>query len=93
MNIGMAIQAPASQRIGASARASQGGGVAAMAGWLVALLTQEWRPRLEQVGCGGAVRVVADRAIFRDRLMGSHERATFFHVAGVAGVIYAIPHH
>lgn len=59
----------------------------------MALVAQEWRARLEQVFCGGAMRVMADRAVFGDGLVVVDERSAFLHVAGVAGCIHAIALH
>src|SRR6185295_14939193 len=41
-------------------------------------------------GRGRAVRVMADHAVFLDRLMGAHERPALLHVAGVAGLVDAV---
>jgi len=39
------------------------------------------------------MRVMADRAVFTDRLVVMHERPAFLHMAGVAGFIHAIALH
>lgn len=56
---------------------------------VVTLLAQEGRPRLEQAADIGAMRVMADAAVFRHWLVVVHKRTTLFHVAGIAGVVGA----
>src|SRR5687767_8841230 len=90
VDVGMAIHAAAAHRAeqagarGAAAR--QRGGLARMAGVAVALLAEERRPLLQQAGDGGAVRLVADRAVLLHRRVVVHERAALFHVAGETGL-------
>ena len=60
---------------------------------LMALLAQERRTRPQQIRRGGAVRVVANRAVFGHRLMRTHKRAALLHVAGIASVVHAVAHH
>lgn len=97
MNIGVTIETGA--RLSQAARTRRIAGtwqhsrnIPAMAGRLVTLLTQKWGPRLEHAGNVGAVRVVADGAIVRDRLVIENKRPTLLHVAGVAGVNNVIAH-
>ena len=89
----MAIQATSADRtqLGRTGGASswQTRSLARVAGVLVAFLTQERRTRLKQIGNGGPVWVVADRAVLGHRLVVVHERSALFHVAGVAGFVDA----
>src|SRR6185295_13097038 len=84
VDIGVAVQAAARERVGAGAGARERGDVAAVAGGLVALLAQERLAKLEEVGRGGAVRVMAIGAVFLHRLVGAHERPALLHMAGEA---------
>ena len=59
----------------------------------MARLAQERRPHLQHAFSGGAMRVMADRAVFTDRLVVMHERPALLHMAGVAGFIDAIAFH
>jgi len=59
----------------------------------MALVAQERRPHLQHGFYRGAMRVMAVRAVFGDRLVGVHERPAFFHMAGVAGFVHAIALH
>lgn len=61
--------------------------------WGVTGLAQEGRPALQQASGGRTVGVVANRAVFVNRLMVAHEGPTFFHMAGVAGFHHAIALH
>ena len=63
-----------------------------MARRLVALLAQERRALLQEIGNCGAVRVVADSTVFLHRLVRAHERPALFHVAGIARVIDVVAH-
>src|SRR3569832_1954632 len=56
----------------------------------VAFLAQHRRARLQHRLGGAAVRVVADRAVLRDRLVREDERSALLGVAGVAGVVDAV---
>src|SRR4051812_6100932 len=98
VDVGVAIHASAGEgdaytaRGGAVRAAGDAGDAAAMAGRLVAGLTQERRTHLEEVVVHGAVRVVADGAVLLHRLVRTHERPALLHVAGVAGVVDVIAH-
>lgn len=59
----------------------------------MARLAKERRPHLQHAFYGGAMRVMANRAVFTDRLVFMHERPALLHMAGVAGFIYAIALH
>lgn len=59
----------------------------------VALLAQERYAHLKHGIGSGAVRVVANRAIFGHRLVVMHERPALLHMAGVAGIVDAIALH
>lgn len=56
----------------------------------VTLLAKHRRACLEHAGDDAAVRVVAVGAVFCDWIMLVHERAAFFGMAGVAGVVRAV---
>src|SRR6185436_12325238 len=96
VDVGMAVHAAAADRAeqagagGAAVR--QRGGLARMAGVAVALLAQERRARLEQAGDRGAMRLMADRAVFLHRRMVVQERSALLHVAGEAGLGNAVAH-
>src|SRR5438270_9982446 len=87
----VAIQAAARERdADAGARAAgagHAGGAAAVARRLMALLAEERRARLQKVVVVRAVRVVAEHAVFLDRLVRAHERPALLHVTGVAGLV------
>src|SRR3954468_4319878 len=93
VDIGVAIQAAARQRVGAGAGPGKRGEVAAMAGGLVALLAKHRLAQLQQVGRSGAVRVVAVRAVLLHRLVRAHEGPALLHVAAVAGVVDGVAQH
>lgn len=57
------------------------------------LLAQEWGAYFEQRWRSGAVRVVAKRAVLRDRLVVPQERAAVLHVACVASLVDAVFDH
>lgn len=57
----------------------------------MALLAQEGRAALQQIGRRGPVRVVADSAVLGYRLVVVDERTTFFHVAGITSLVDAAP--
>ena len=59
----------------------------------MALVAQERRSRLQHAFHGGAVRVVAVRAVFSDRFVGMDERSALFHVTGEASLHHAIAFH
>ena len=61
-----------------------------MARVAVTFLTQVRWPVLQQIRHDGPVRVVADRAVFRNRLVVVHERSALFHVARVTGLVDAV---
>src|SRR5262245_26870782 len=83
VDIGVAIHAAAGKRVGAGTGASERGDVATVAGRLVARLAEHGLANLQQVRRGRAVRVMADRAVFLNRLVRAHERPALLHVAGV----------
>ena len=70
---------------------SEGGNIRSV--WCVARVAQEGRPHLEHAFCGGAMRIVAIAAVFIDGLVVVHKGPAFFHMAGVAGVVYAVALH
>src|SRR6185436_4675593 len=70
----------------------QRGGLARMAGVAVALLAQERRALLQQARNRGAVRLMADRAVFLHRRVVVQERPALLHVAGEAGLGNAVAH-
>jgi hypothetical protein len=95
----MAVQTASSLGIQDTVLAASGGGgqiavsrqlqhLAAMRG--MALVAKHGRTHLEHRIGGGAVRVVAVRAVILHRRMVMHEGAALFHVAHVAGLIDAI---
>src|SRR5688572_22333816 len=96
VDVDVAIHAAArhaAQRGGAGAAPDrQLAGLARMARMAVAFLAQERRALLEQVGDRGAVRLVADGAVFLHRRMVVHERAALLGVAGEAGVVDGVAH-
>lgn len=59
----------------------------------VAALAQEGWPALQQTSVGRAMRVMAIAAILINRLVVMHKGTTLLHVAGVAGVHYAVALH
>ena len=63
-----------------------------MAGVAMALLTQEWGARLEQIRGRRAVRVMADAAVLLHRLMIMDKGAAFFRVTAETGFIDARAH-
>src|ERR1043166_4590093 len=93
VDVGMAVQAAARERVRASAGAGEVREVTAVAGRLMALLAQHGLAHLEQVRRGRAVRVVAVGAVFLHRLVGADERPAFLHVAAVAGVVDGVAQH
>src|SRR5882762_7589986 len=93
VDVGVAVQAAARDRVRGGARAGERAGGAAVARRLVALLAQEGLADLEQVRGGRPVRVVADAAVLLHRLVGADERTALLHVAHVAGVVDAVAHH
>src|ERR1051326_6654349 len=102
VDVGMAVQAAARERVRASAGAGEVREVTAVAGRLMALLAQHGLAHLEQVRRGRAVRVVAVGAVFRDRRGGggggaarrrAAGRPAFLHVAAVAGVVDGVAQH
>src|SRR6185503_6325609 len=94
MDVGMAVHAAAGDGAGQSAAggaaARQCARLTAVARVAMAFLAEERRARLQQAGDGGAVRLVADAAVFLHRWMAVHERPALLHVAGVAGLGRAI---
>src|SRR6185295_606055 len=96
VDIGVAVHARAGERDADAGRgravraAGDAGEAAAVTGRLVAALAEERRAGLEQAVVHRAVRVMADHAVFLDRLMGAHERPALLHVAGVAGLVDAV---
>ena len=56
----------------------------------MAFLAKEGRAGLEQIGGRGAMRVMADAAIFSNRLVVMHERTALFHMAHEAGLVDAV---
>lgn len=56
----------------------------------VAVLTQKRLSLFEQTGCRGAMRVMANAAVLRHRLMVMDERPALLCMAHVAGLIDAI---
>src|SRR4051812_22982332 len=74
VDIGVAVQAAARQRVRAGAGPGKRGEVAAMAGGLVALLAKHRLAQLQQVGRSGAVRAVAGPAVLRPRRGRSERR-------------------
>src|ERR1044071_1737341 len=93
VDVGMAVQAAARERVRASAGAGEVREGTAVAGRLMALLAQHGLAHLEQVRRGRAVRVVAVGAVFLHRLVGADERPAFLHVAAVAGVVDGVAQH
>src|SRR5688572_24712845 len=86
VDVGVAVEAAARHAAEVrGARSASGGQLARLrrvAVDTVAFLAQERRSRLEQVGDGGAVRLVADGAVLLHRRMVVHERPALLHVAG-----------
>src|SRR5688572_3645895 len=93
MDVRVAVQASARERVGSRAGERGVPDGAAMARRLVALLAQERRAGLQQVRGRRAVRVVTDRAVLLYRLVRAHERPALLHVARVTGVVHVIAHH
>lgn len=59
----------------------------------MAFLAQVRRTRLEQVCDDRAMRVVADAAVFGNRLMVMNKGAAFFHVTGIASLVHSASDH
>src|SRR5688572_24253851 len=96
VGVGVAVHAAAADRAeqagAGGASVGQRGGLARMAGVAVALLAKERRTCFQQAGDGGAMRLVADRAVFLHRRMVVQERPALLHVAGKAGLGDAVAH-
>lgn len=65
----------------------------AMAGRFVTLLTQERLTPLEHVGHGGSMWLMAECAVFRDRLVVPDEGTAFFSMALKTSVVDGIAGH
>lgn len=57
----------------------------------MAILTQIRGTVVEQISHEGSMGVVADKTVFRHRRMVVQERAAFFHVTLVAGIVDTVP--
>lgn len=101
VDVGMAVHATPRQYdprgggggIGGRRTSRDAGNVALMVAGLVALLAKVWRPHLEKIGNGRAVRVMTERAVLLYRLVVPEERPALLHVAGVAGFVNAVSDH
>ena len=59
----------------------------------VAAVAQERWTRLQQAFCRRAMRVMAGRAVFGNRLVVVYEGSALFHVTGVASFGHAVAFH
>lgn len=89
----MAVQATPCLEDRAPAARTQRGFAVVVTALVMARLAQERGPNLDHGRIRAAVRVVADPAVLRYRLMGTDVRPALFHVALVTGLDYAAPDH
>src|SRR5262245_55543728 len=96
MDVDVAVRAAsrhrAQQRGARRTPTRQRAGLARVARVAVALLAQERRPLLEEVGDRRAVRLMADGTVFLDRGMVVHERTALLRVALEAGLVHGVAH-